>query len=226
MDNSPKETRTQPILITVIAFAAGLPLGLWLRRNLASLSYRSGDEHDQPQPGSRRWVVLTSALSIGALAAAALFSSRPLAYLPMFPLAISGPWLAAVDFDVLRIPNRVLAPTAGLTLLAVVGVAVATRDWQTLAIPVVGALLSGAAFASVHFATKGGIGFGDVKLAALMGLAVGSLGAVAIWLSVLTGSVVALFWTRTKRRVGPIPYGPWLLCGAWMAALARIFAPG
>ena len=216
----------QPILMIVLATATGVPLGLWLRRNLATLSYRNAGEVDLPAPGPRWWVVWASVLAIGGLATGAVMSHDTLAHLPLIPLALTGPWLAAVDFDVLRLPNRVLAPTAAATLLAVVGIAVATQDWMTLIVPTVAALVTGGVFAAVHFATKGGIGFGDVKLATVIGLAVGSLGVTAAWLSALAGSLTALVWAKAWRKVGPISYGPWLLCGAWFAVLASAAAVG
>ena len=215
----------QPILIILLATSAGVPLGLWLRRNLATLSYRNPDEADVPAPGPRWWVVWASVLAIGGPATGAVMSHDTLAHLPLIPLALTGPWLAAVDFDVLRLPNRVLAPTAAATLLAVVGIAVATQDWMTLIVPAVAALATGGVLVAGHFATKGGIGFGDVKLATVIGLAVGSLGVTATWLSALAGSLTALVWARATRPAGPIPFGPWLLCGAWAAAIVASARP-
>lgn len=209
----------QPILIIVLATAAGVPLGLWLRRNLATLSYRNAEEVDLPAPGPRWWVVCTSVIAIASLAAAAIMSQRPLAFIPLVPLAVAGPWLAAVDFDVLRIPNHVLTPTAATTLLAIVVVAATERDWRTLVVPVASALLAGGLLAAAHLATKGGIGFGDVKLATAIGLAVGTLGVGAAWLGILAGSIAALVWAKATHRVDRLALGPWLLCGAWLAAL-------
>jgi leader peptidase (prepilin peptidase)/N-methyltransferase len=58
-----------------------------------------------------------------------------------------------------------------------------------------------------------------VKLAATIGLAVGTLGASAVWLALLTGSLAAVVWAKATRRVGPIPYAPWFQSGAWIGAL-------
>ncbi len=209
-----------PAVLIALATVAGVPVGLWLRRDLATLHYRKGDELALARPGARWWVTWTSIVALGSLAAAASWSGSPLPYLPLLPLAIAGPWLAAVDFDVLRIPDRALAPTVAATLLAVAGMAVAAQDWRALMVPLVSGLVTGGVFVAIHFATKGGMGFGDTKLAATIGLAVGPLGAGAVWLSVLVGSVAALIWAKTTRRAAPIPYGPWLLLGAWAAALA------
>lgn len=216
----------QPILIIVLAAVAGVPLGLWMRRNLATLGYRNDDEADLPERGPRWWVVWTSSLALGSLAIAAILSPNPLNYLPLLSLAVTGPWLAAVDFDVLRIPNHVLLPTGLAALLAVIGIATARQDWRMLILPTAAALAAGGVFGAVHLATRGGIGFGDVKLAVVIGLAVVPLGAGVFWLSILTGSAVGLIWTKATRRIGPIPYGPWLLCGAWIASLASAATSG
>ena len=213
----------QPIMMITLAAVIGVPLGLWLRRDLATLRYRDGDEHDLPQPGPRWWVVWTSTLALVSLAAAAYLSSNPLVYLPLLPLAATGSWLAAVDLDVLRIPDRVLVPAAVVTLLAVVATAAAQHRWSALVLPVAAALTTGAMFAAVHFVSKGGIGFGDVKLASVMGLSIGPLGLGPVWLAVITGSLGALVWAKTTRRVGPIPYGPWLLSGYWLALVTSAF---
>lgn len=209
-----------PTLTVLLATAAGLALGLSLRRNLATLGYRTADEAGRPAPGPRWWVVWASVLTLGSLASAAVLHQNPQTYLPLIPLAVAGPWLAAVDFDVLRIPNRALAVTAGATLLSVVGLAGAGREWRTLVVPIATAAVTGGVFAAVHFATKGNLGFGDVKLATAIGLAVGSFGAAVAWLGILAGSVAAVVWTKASRTVGPISYGPWLLCGAWFSVLA------
>jgi len=212
----------QPILIIVLATVSGVPLGLWLRHDLTTLGYRNPDEADLPEPGPRWWVVWTSAVAVGSLAAVAVMSQEPLAYIPLLPLVVVGPWLAAVDFDVLRIPNRALAATAAATVLALVGLAQANQEWRTLLVPSATAAVAGGVFAVVHFATRGGVGFGDVKLATVIGLAVGPLGVGAVWLTTLAGSVAAVVWTKATRRSGPIPCGPSLLLGAWIAVLAGV----
>lgn len=213
------------MLMIALAATASVPLGLSLRHNLATLSYRNGGEQDVPRPGPRWWVVWASVLAVSSLTAAASLSGRPLAYLPLLPIAIAGPWLAAVDFDVMRIPNRTLAPTAAAALLAIAGTATLTQDWQALTVPITAALVTGGVFAAIHFATKGGIGFGDVKLATLIGLAVAPIGVAAAWLSILVGSGLALIRAKVMRQGAPLAFGPWLLAGSWLGAVLSLGTP-
>lgn len=55
-----------PILMIVLAAVAGVPLGLRLRHNLATLGYRNAGEATLPQPGPRWWVVWASVLALGS----------------------------------------------------------------------------------------------------------------------------------------------------------------
>ena len=86
------------------------------------------------------------------------------------------------------------------------------------------ALASGAAYFTLLFAfsAAGGMGFGDVKLAGVLGFAAGLLGPTASFasplLAFLLGGVAALASLRTARGEG-IPFGPSMLAGFWIAVL-------
>ena len=72
-------------------------------------------------------------------------------------------------------------------------------------------------FAVLHVASQGGLGFGDVKLAALLGVAVGVISPTTLLAALLLGCVLALVWaaiTRTRQ----LPFGPGLGLGAVIAA--------
>ena len=78
--------------------------------------------------------------------------------------------------------------------------------------------------ALLQAATAGGLGSGDVKLAGVIGLVLGQLGAeqVALGLAAgtLLGGLAALALLVVDRRQAPaaIPFGPWLLLGALLVA--------
>jgi leader peptidase (prepilin peptidase)/N-methyltransferase len=78
------------------------------------------------------------------------------------------------------------------------------------------------------------MGFGDVKLAAVLGLYLGFLG----WGNLLVGAFAAfvfggvfglvLMLIRRAGRKSTIPFGPWMILGAWIgvfagAALADVY---
>ena len=208
------------ILAIAVAAAAGAGLGCWQRRRLATLRYRAEDEGALPDPGPRWWVVWAGMLAVGGLAAAALLSTDPASRIILAPLAVSGPWLAAVDFDVMRLPNRVLGVTALLTAGAILAVTLTGGGPPAAIQALIGAGVAGGMFAVIHFASKGEMGFGDVKLAAIIGAGLGPLGLGHVCAALLAGSAAALIWIKTTKHTGGhLPYGPWLLAGAWIAAL-------
>lgn len=75
-------------------------------------------------------------------------------------------------------------------------------------------IAAGLFFLLLHFITKGrGMGFGDVKLAFLMGLVLGFPNIIlALYLAFLTGAIVGviLILGRKKRFGQHIPFGPFL----------------
>ncbi len=96
---------------------------------------------------------------------------------------------------------------------------------------VIGALVCGGAFLAVAFLSKGGMGLGDVKLAASFGANFGlKVGVTSLFVSVLLGALVgiALMLLRKKGRKDRIPFGPFMVLGAYACTffgkeLARLY---
>ena len=69
---------------------------------------------------------------------------------------------------------------------------------------------------------RGGMGFGDVKLAGVIGLFLGWLGwgplAVGAFSAFLLGGLFSLVLVMTRGATGrtAIPFGPWMIVGAWV----------
>ena len=72
----------------------------------------------------------------------------------------------------------------------------------------------------------GGMGGGDVKLAGVIGIYLGWLGwgalAVGAFAAFLFGGVfgIALMLVRRAGRKTAIPFGPWMILGAWTGVFA------
>ncbi len=148
------------------------------------------------------------------------------AELPAFLyLAAVGVALALVDLDVKRLPNALTLPSyvAGVVLLGVA--AYAGDDTGAL----VRALLGMAALFTVYFALAfaypAGMGFGDVKLAGVLGLYLGWLGWSSWTVGLLAGFFfggavgVALLLAGRAGRKSAIPFGPFMLLGALLSVL-------
>jgi leader peptidase (prepilin peptidase)/N-methyltransferase len=74
-------------------------------------------------------------------------------------------------------------------------------------------------------ARPGGMGMGDVKLAGVLGMFLGWLGwgslAVGAFSAFLLGGLFAIVLLAVRRagRTTRIPFGPWMLAGAWVGIL-------
>jgi leader peptidase (prepilin peptidase) / N-methyltransferase len=129
--------------------------------------------------------------------------------------------LAAVtltDLERRLIPNRILL-SGSLVGLALV---VAT-DPGSLPERAIAAAAGGALFFLVVLAYPAGMGLGDVKLVAAMGLFLGRALAPAVLVALLAGSVVGLTLIAARgaeARKTAIPFGPFLALGGVVGLLA------
>ncbi|MCM2531503.1 prepilin peptidase [Neobacillus pocheonensis] len=115
------------------------------------------------------------------------------------------------DIHYLIIPDKILIWFAGIFLLERIFWPL-TPWWDSLLGAATGFLL----LLLIAFVSKGGMGGGDVKLYALLGLVLGfKLVLLSFFLSTLYGAVVgglALLFKIVKRRQ-PIPFGPFIAAG-------------
>jgi leader peptidase (prepilin peptidase)/N-methyltransferase len=124
--------------------------------------------------------------------------------------------VSATDLEHRIIPNRIVVP-AGLIVLAANTALHPGPQW---AIGAVGA--SGFLFAAA-LAYPAGMGMGDVKLAFLMGAALGKTVPVALFLGVfaalIPGLVLLARHGSAARKMG-VPFGPFLALGSVVALFA------
>lgn len=118
-----------PIAVTIAAGAVATVIGETLRRQLQLLTYRRPTETSLPPPGPRWWVTGAAAIAVTALTAR-FVPSRPEVLWMLIPLALAGMWLAAVDIDVRRLPDRAILPLLGWEALVTAGL-FATGDTGT-----------------------------------------------------------------------------------------------
>jgi leader peptidase (prepilin peptidase)/N-methyltransferase len=150
--------------------------------------------------------------------------SAPAAWaLPAFLyLAAVSVALAGIDLDVRRLPDRIVLPSfvVGLVLLALASFFLG--DWWMLLRGVIGAAALFVFYFIIAFAYPKGMGFGDVKLAAVLGLYLGWLGwgnlIIGAFAAFLLGGIfgIVLIAARLAKRKTGIPFGPWMLGGAWI----------
>jgi leader peptidase (prepilin peptidase) / N-methyltransferase len=133
---------------------------------------------------------------------------------------------AVIDARLRIVPNRIVYPSLALFAAAVAVLAV-TGQRVSLSTAGLALLAYGGTLFVMALVMPAGMGMGDAKLAALIGLVLGALGwryvGVAVGLGILAGGVGAVVaLARGASRKDAIPFGPYLAAGAVAAAL---FAP-
>ena len=126
--------------------------------------------------------------------------------------------VSLTDLEQRIIPNKILV------VAAVLGAAIAALgDPGSLPERAIAAVAAGALLFLAALAYPRGMGLGDVKLAAVMGLFLGRNVAPAILVALLAGSLVGLAMIARKgaaARKKAIPFGPFLALGGVVGLLA------
>ena len=134
--------------------------------------------------------------------------------------------ISLIDLEHFIVPNRIVYPTLFLMAPLLVGAAVVEDDWLSLRGSVLGGLLAFGILFVIHVVSPRGMGFGDVRLAGVLGAALGwlDLGHVllGLFLGFLTASVISLslIGLKVRSRKDRIPFGPFLALGALLAVFA------
>lgn len=146
--------------------------------------------------------------------------------LPAFlVLAAVLPVLAWIDVERLVLPNRIVYPLTGAVLALLTLGAIGDRDLDALVRALAGGAVAFGALLVLHVISPSGMGFGDVKLAFVLGLALAWLGwgdlVVGFFLSFVYGAVVSfvLVAARARGRRDHIPFGPFLAAGTLTAVV-------
>ena len=149
---------------------------------------------------------------IGVLATGVAPSTLAVVY-----LAGVTPWLVWFDLRAHRLPNVLVVPGIGAGLLSCAG------EWAVGGRAPVVPLVAGLAYGGFLFILNllGGMGMGDVKLAAALGLASWNLSVAVLSpvVAFLVGGLVSVVLLIAGGRSKRIAFGPFLLGGFWAAVL-------
>ncbi len=141
-------------------------------------------------------------------------------------LTAAGIALTAIDLELRRLPTSIVWTAASLVVLLLVAAAAIRGDVSSILTAILAGLAMGALYLLIVLIRPDGMGLGDVRLAVLVGLATGWVGWSAAVLGLLSafllGALVGLGVIVARRgdRRTAIPFGPWMLAGAWVGILA------
>ena len=137
-----------------------------------------------------------------------------------------GAWLIVVDIGTHRLPDRIVLPTLAGAMALVGAEGAATGNAARMTGALWGMLLLGGFYAILRGLSRGGLGGGDVKLAAVIGLILGWHGGQALIVgsaaAFVLGAVYALGLIALRRadRRTHIAFGPWMILGAVLGIAA------
>ena len=141
-------------------------------------------------------------------------------------LAAVGLALALIDLDCKRLPDALTLPSYAVAVVLLGGAALLGSDSGDLLTALLGGLAMFAVYFALAFAYPAGMGFGDVKLAGVLGMYLGWLGwgawAVGLFLGFFLGGAfgIGLILVKKGGRKTAVPFGPFMLLGVLIAALA------
>ena len=179
---------------------------------------------DCGEPISRRYPLVEAGTAVVFVLLALRIGLEPelVAFLYLGAIGVA---LALIDIDVKRLPNVIVLPSYVVAGVLLAVAAFVDGAWEDL----LRSALAMAALYGFYFLLAlvypRGMGFGDVKLAGVLGLYLGWLG----WAEVVTGGFlgflfggvggVLLIAARRAGRKSMIPFGPYMLAGAFVAIL-------
>ncbi len=215
--------------------ALGLVAGALVPRLIASVPEPEPDQPKEDEPedeaepeepkelyadiAARPGLAWKSAVAAG-LSAAVLglvldWSWSLLVVLPLVPVGVA---LAVVDWRTRMLPTRLIAPTYAVTVAAILVAWLGDgRHLDDLGRSALGWLIYGGMFFVLWFVYPRGLGYGDVRLSGVLGLALGWVGwselLLGIWGGLLLGGILGgVLALVTRRR--DYPFGPFMLAGA------------
>jgi leader peptidase (prepilin peptidase) / N-methyltransferase len=172
-------------------------------------------------PRLRWWTAAASAVAAGLLGARVGWHPALLFLVYLVPVCVA---LSVVDWRTRYLPKRLIVPSYVVVAVLAVLASALTGDWQALQTSVVGWLASYAVFWLLWFMVPAGMAYGDVRLAGLLGMALGWLGGgplvLGLYTAFLIGGIGGLVLSRMRifhRR--HYPFGPFLSLGAWLGAV-------
>jgi leader peptidase (prepilin peptidase)/N-methyltransferase len=179
-------------------------------------------------PISVRYPLVELVTAVVFVAVAARMSALDL--LPALPaylyFAAIGIALALIDIDCHRLPNAIVLPSFPVVLALLTIAAAWQRDWPSLLRAVESGAVLYAFYFVLAFAYPAGMGFGDVKLAGILGGLLGYLSWSALLIGGFAGFLlgaivgVAVMASGRGNRKSALPFGPFMIAGTLLAIFA------
>jgi leader peptidase (prepilin peptidase) / N-methyltransferase len=173
-------------------------------------------------PGLAWKSALVSAVAAGLVGLRLGWDPALLVWAYLVPVGVA---LAVVDWRTRLLPTRVIAPSYAVVAVLTLVAAAVSGDWDSALRAAWGWLIAGGTFFVLWFVYPRGMGYGDVRLSGILGIALGYLGwpelLTGVYAGFLLGGVSGLLLSvlRIVDRKA-YPFGPFMLLGALVGVLA------
>jgi leader peptidase (prepilin peptidase)/N-methyltransferase len=237
--------------LPVICAVASLPVG-WFAGALLDCYPADDDSAEdvitnrqvlplRPLPGVRlrgAYLALQLVMLVGFVGMGVRFESAPVlvivGYLVLTAMLVT---VSAIDIQCYRLPDRIVLPSLAVSVVLVVVESLRAGASSRIEYAATGALVYFGFLLVVHLISPNGMGFGDVKLAAVMGLYAGWLATdytgvvvLVLWCMIVgfvAGLIIGLVLFVRRGRSRHIPFGPFLSLGCivvvfWASRLTSV----
>jgi len=198
--------------------------------------FEGGSEPEEPPkelyvaiadlPGLLWKSVLVAGLTGGAIGLALGWQWGLLVWLPIVPVGLA---LGLIDWRTRLLPTWLIVRTYVVVVLLALVATAFTQDWQDLVRAGIGLVGAGLLYYVLWFVYPRGLGFGDVRLSGILGIALGYIGTaelvVGVYAGFLLGGIGGALLTllRIVHRKH-VPFGPFMLVGAVLGLLTGDWA--
>ncbi|HYJ68568.1 MAG TPA: A24 family peptidase [Nocardioidaceae bacterium] len=217
---------SEEVVAAALAAAVAAAVGSQLPAVIARLPEPKDAAEDKPlyvdlarARGLGVWCAVIAGLAAGTLGAVLGFDAG----LPTWTfLCVIGVGLSFIDWRTKLLPIRVVMPSYAIVAGSLLIAASATSDWDSLIRAAIGWAATFGIFALMWLIYPKGLGYGDVRLSGVLGMALAWQGwpelVIGLYAAFLIGGLVGAVLSALKivDRKG-YPFGPFLLFGAWLA---------
>ena len=210
--------------VAIVCAVIGVPVGMFLNVVIERIPEKEPLRPALPprRPASKRdWAVVAGTAALfGAMGARWGAHWALPAYLLLVASLIA---ISVIDLQLYIVPNRIVYPTLAAAIPLLVGAALLVHHPGAIRSAAIGSAAAWFFLLVVHLIQPRGMGFGDVRLAAILGLYLGAINLrLVLWgmlAGFMLGAVIGLglivFGGRGRKEA--VPFAPFLAAGTLLA---------